>query len=181
MMTIPHPTPQHNGHMPPTALPEAPCSITLRLPVPGTADHALITGRGQSGPEAAAQWQATRDALLDVLAPPDRLTRLTRLLQCGAAKALAQQDHALLERLAQAYTLVARGLVEPTETPAVMAIRDTDHPGTWHEVALAGLVCSCETWHAHHRAGEAKFHCMHSLAVLMHQRLGIPTQQDVAE
>ena len=62
METIPRTTHGCNGHaLPvvippgPTVLPEAPCSITLRVPMPGYADHALITGRGQTGAEAAAQ------------------------------------------------------------------------------------------------------------------------------
>ena len=177
MQTIPQPTYGCNGHVAPVipqgpaTLPEAPCSITLRVPMPGYADQALITGRGQSGAEAAAQWQSARDGLLAVLAPPptpSREERLSQLLACGLRRATTQEDYSLVERLTKAYILVLRGLVEPTAVAGVYAVRSNTSVETWYEVSHT--TCTCQDYVKRHTP-EKSYRCKHIWSLLMYTRL----------
>ena len=155
----------------PAVLPEAPCSITLRVPMPGYADHALITGRGQTGTEAAAQWQAAKDGLLAVLAPPpppSREERLSQLLACGILKAVQRGDVALVERLTKGFILAVKGLVEPTDLPQALAVQSQASPDTWYTVTTAGA-CSCPDREKHRE--EAHYLCKHLLASLLYRRI----------
>ena len=155
----------------PAVLPEAPCSITLRVPMPGYADHALITGRGQTGAEAAAQWQAARDGLRAVLAPvplPTKEDRLDQLLAYGLRHAVTKEDYGLVERLSKAYILVLRGLVEPTAVVDIYAVRSSTSIETWYEVSSG--MCTCQDYVKRHTPEKA-YRCKHLLAVLMHIRL----------
>lgn len=164
-----------NGHLAPATipqgpalLPEAPCSITMRVPMPGYSDHALITGRGQTGVEAAAQWQAARQALLAVVttpAPlPPRTERLAQLLTKGLACAAERQDSALMDRLAKATYLVLTNAIEPTDRAQALAVRSMQHPDTWYTVEAGH--CSCPAM-GHH----PEIPCKHALGVALWQRL----------
>ena len=151
-------------------LPEAPCSISMRVPIPGYTDHPQITGRGQTGAEAAAQWQAARDALLALLAPPPTPTReeqLARLLTCGVTKATARGDFALVERLTKAYTIVARGMVEPTAVEGAWAVRSSADVETWYE--SDGQRCTCPDAKKHQ--DDTHYRCKHAISVLYFIRL----------
>ena len=155
----------------PAALPEALCSITLRVPMRGYADHALITGRGQTGAEAAAQWEGTRDALAAVLAPPPLPTseaRLAQLLACGLQKAVAKEDYGLVERLSKAVALVLSGAVEPTKRVQALAVRSQRDSSLWYTVE--GQCCSCPDWQKH-RADEAGYCCKHIAAAYFWRKI----------
>lgn len=181
MTTVAQYTPRRKGHRTPTAcapapvaLPEAACSITLRVPMPGYADHALITGRGQTGAEAAQQWQTTRDALVAVLTPPapTREERLTALLTKGLTCATQRQDWHLVERLSKAAALVLAAAIEPGERAGLLAVRSQREADHWYEVD--GLQCSCPDFARHARNGE-RYQCKHVLAALLWTRLSDDT------
>ena len=178
METIPRTIYEYNGHAAPTVipqgpamLPEAPCSITLRVPMPGYTDHALITGRGQTGGEAAAQWQSARDGLLAVLAPPSlpsREEQLSQLLACGVLKAVQRGYMPLVERLTKGCVLAVKGLVEPTDLPQMLTVRSQTDSDTWYTVNDNGA-CSCPDWGKHRE--DARYRCKHGLASLFYRRI----------
>jgi hypothetical protein len=156
-------------------LPEAACSVNIRFRVEGYGD-AQATGRGTSPAEAAQNLRQTIDATRLALAPegppvpPTRAEQVAHLLSHGLTKALIQGDTGLVERLAKAAALVLGNAVEPTDSPAVMAVRSAHEPSTWYEVAN-GMVCTCKDWEKHHRAGDGRYRCKHVLCVLMSARM----------
>ena len=157
----------------PAQLPEAACSVNLRFDVPGYADRAQATGRGASPAEAAAHLRETIDATRLALAPPAppmREEQLAHLLASGLAKATAQADYGLVERLAKAAALVLSGAVEATDSPAVMAVRSQTAADHWYEVTLSGFVCTCKDWSHAAQAGHMR-PCKHGLAVAFSTRL----------
>jgi hypothetical protein len=141
--------------------------------MPGYADQALVTGRGATGAEAAAQWQASRDALLAVLAPPPapipptREEVLSRLLTCGTLKAVKRGDFALVQRLTKAFVLVVKGMIECTEREGAYAVRSERDMNLWYTVE--GMTCSCPD-SQRHRGDEHTHCCKHVLCKLMYER-----------
>ena len=173
-----------NGHTVPTTipqapalLPEAPCSITMRVPMPGYADHALITGRGQTGAEAAAQWQGSRDAMLAVVTAPapllSRTQRLSLFLACGLEKALAAQDTGRVQRLLKAAALVLAGCVSQESDGAYVVRSQTEPEKTVYRVV--GHACTCQDATRH--ADESSFWCKHALSVLFVAKLDLQEQE----
>lgn len=179
MVNVPCSTHFRNGHtdMSPV-LPEAPASLNVYVEVPGLG-RVQATGRGTSGADAARMLRESVEALRAEFAPPplpSRAERAAALLACGTAKALAAEDYGLLDRLSKAYVLVVRGLVEDTDTPAVKAVRSLSQPGTWYEITVPGLVCTCPDYEHRHRDGDSKHLCKHSLATWMAGRLDAQEQ-----
>ena len=156
----------------PALLPEAACSVNGYFHIDGYADRFQATGRGHNAADAARNLadtiHATRAALETPPPPPSREERLSALLACGLRKAVAKHDYDLVCRLSKAAALVLSGAVEPTASPAVMAVRSQAHPETWYEVG--GAVCSCPDSQKHARNGE-KYLCKHGLAVAMMAKL----------
>src|ERR1051326_9223187 len=124
--TLAHPTDCHNTDAdvylaPGTALPgEAPTSMNVYVEIPGLG-RTQVTGRGQTGLDAAHQLKSGVDALQALYAAPaplaSRTERLATLLACGLGKAAAKKDSALIERLSKAPALVLAGGGEPTDSP----------------------------------------------------------------
>jgi hypothetical protein len=156
----------------PALLPEAPCSITLRVPVPGHTDQALITGRGWTPAEAVAQWQASRDALMHALVPetvlPSRDDLMQRLIGKAVVKAATAGDLDAVTRLGKAVQLVQAGAVEPGEREGTWAVRSSTDPLTWYPVE--GRTCTCKDWTRAAQKGEER-PCKHLLAVALHAKL----------
>jgi len=177
--TLAHPTDCHNTDAdvylaPGTAfLGEAPCSMNAHVEIPGLG-RTQVTGRGQTGLDAAHQLKAGVDALQALyaaqalLAP--RQQRLASLLTCGLGKAAAKQDWGLVERLSKAAALVLKGAVESTDSPTVLAVRSQTHQPGWYEVTVDSWWCTCPDWEHHTRRGEPWL-CKHGLAAALTQRL----------
>jgi hypothetical protein len=172
--TVPTPVPPALRANSPAPLPEAACSVNGYFHIDGYADRFQATGRGHSAADAARNLadtiRATRAALETPPPPPSREQRLSALLACGLTKAVAKHDYDRVCRLSKAAALVLSGAVEPTASPAVMAVRSQAHPETWYEVS--GAVCSCPDSVKHVRNGE-KYLCKHGLAVAMMTKLDV--------
>src|ERR1043166_2134674 len=127
----------------PAPMPEAACSVNGYFHIDGYADRFQATGRGHNAADAARNLadtiNATRAALETPPPPPSREERLSALLACGLTKAVAKHDYDLVCRLSKAAALVLSGAVEPTASPAVMAVRSQAHPEAWFEGG--GAVC----------------------------------------
>lgn len=174
----------HNGQMhplallptPTTPLAEAPCSVNLRFKVPGSYELAQATGRGLTPGEAVQNLTEIMQATLAALTPqpatppvpPSRTDQLGALLARGMERATQAADWGLVERLAKAAALVLSGAVEPTDSPAVWAVRSQAHPDTWYEVS--GKVCTCPDSQRAVRQGTGGL-CKHTLAVCLTLRL----------
>lgn len=153
------------------ALPEAACSVNLFFEVEGYG-RAQATGRGATASEAVANLHATITATKKALeAPPvvSEEARLGALLTCGLKKAMARQDHGLIERLSKAAALVLGGMVSPGEREGMLAVQSRTTPAHWYEVD--GAVCSCPDYKHRHQDGEKTFYCMHGLAAMMYRKL----------
>ena len=155
----------------PAPMPEATHSVNLFFEVAGYG-KAQATGRGHNAADAARNLadtiRATRAALETPPPPPSREERLSALLACGLRKAVAKQDYDRVCRLSKAAALVLSGAVEPTASPAVLAVRSQEHPETWYEVESGK--CTCPDSQKHVRNGE-KYLCKHSLATAMVAKL----------
>ena len=164
----------------PACTPEALCSMSGNIKV-GACDvrSNLVTGRGATPEEAASNFFASRQLLLDGYAALDRpqppaipLTREARLAQiltCGLAKAVANGDYSLVERLAKAVALVLSDAVTPTEIAPVFAVRSQKNEYEWYEVS--GKVCTCPDSTKHVKAGDIGYYCKHVLAVIFTAKL----------
>jgi hypothetical protein len=151
---------------PKPVLPEAPCSINGHINIAGTTVQ--ITGRGANGEEAAHNFKATLAAMQPVPAPepvpPTREQRLAALLACGLAKAVANADMPLVERLAKAAALVLADAIEPGNRAGLLAVRSQSNPATYYEVD--GKHCTCPDSERHQERA-----CKHVLAVALVARL----------
>lgn len=173
-------TPTVNGHTtpailpqgPPT-LPEAPCSMTARILVKAVScEPILITGRGQTGPEAAHNLLESVTALqTQANAPPplaSRTQRLSLLLACGLEKAVAKGDWKLVERLTKAAALVLAARVVQHGAGAYQVRSQTEPESTVYEIH--GQACTCQD--SRKPAEDTPPHrCKHVLSVLFYMRL----------
>ena len=100
---------------------------------------------------------------------------LAALLAKGLSCAVARKDNDLVVRLSTAAALVLGEAIEPTESPAIMAVRSASSPGTWYEVT--GTVCTCQDWTCAAKKGESR-PSKHGLAVALWLRLA---QSDAVE
>lgn len=157
-------------------LPEAPCSVNayLDLPVIG---RTQVTGRGQTGEEAATHFSATAQAIMQRFPRPEAPTppTLGELLTKWLAKAAAQGDMALAARIGEGALLYLAGLVDalPLTTTdcswlAHYAVTSPHFADVAHAVALdleqRQHVCDCP-W-----GGEAA-PCAHVIAARLALKL----------
>lgn len=152
-------------------LPEAACSVNLFFEIDVRYGKAQATGRGATPAEAARNLHETIEATRQALAPqlPTREEALAALLAKGLAKAVSKEDWGLCERLSKSAALLLSGAVQPTDSPAITAVRSATHPDTWYEVA--GTVCSCKNSVQHVQAGDSHYLCKHALAVLLARKI----------
>ena len=153
-------------------MPEAPCSMTARLLVPSLSREAiLVTGRGHTGAEAARALREGCAALQEEPMPPlppSRQERLSVLLTKGLVCAASKGDCDLVTRLSKAAYLVLTGAAEPTDSPAVLAVRSQSVPSHWYEVS--DHQCTCPDWERAAKKGEPR-PCKHVLAAQLYKRL----------
>lgn len=181
MSTIAPCTAQRNGHTAPAVLPQGPallpeaaCSLNVFVDTP--AGRIQATARGEHEAETITRLASLVDGIkLQFCAPPpppSREARLAQLLAKGLTSAVNKGDTTLIERLSKAAALVLAGAVEPTDTPAVLAVRSQTSRDHWYEVTMQGLVCTCPDWAKHHQADDTQHYlCKHGLAVAMLARL----------
>lgn len=165
-----------NGHskhdVPAPTHSEAPVSMNCFVDIP-TMGRVQVTARGCTPAEAVTNLQGSVQALQATV--PQQLTREQQvglLLAKGITCAVAKQDMALVDRLSKAAYLVLSGSVEPTDTPAVMAVRSQTDVTTWYECTTVGHTCTCPAWEKHRKAGDTAYACKHGLAVAMFVKLG---------
>jgi hypothetical protein len=150
--------------------------MNLLVEVPGYANRCQVTGRGTSGVEAARNLKDGVDALTAAFAPvaplPSRTARLAALLACGTAKALAAGDDARIDRLARAYVIVMRGMVEEITMDGVgqgrYEVRSQSAPDSGR-YEVCGQRCACQDARRH--AEDKGWYCKHSIAALYVTRL----------
>lgn len=166
--------------------PEATHSVNLFFKVEGYERDAQATGRGATAPEAAQNLLDVITETRRLLAPPvpnepmpvpaeppvlSFYQRLSRMVACGLEKAWARGDEALEERLIKAERLVRACALEATDLEGAFAVRSLSNPETWYNVDGKG--CSCPD-HKRHVEDTVKYHCKHSLAMLMFIKLNEP-------
>jgi len=156
----------------------------MRVPIPGYADTALVTGRGNDAAEAARNLTETIQATKAALAPGEKREARSEkqedrsreqivagLLTCGMQKAVAKGDMGLVERLAKAAALVLGDRIQTTDTPDVYRVLSLTND-THYLVVATALTCTCPDWHKHNGEAQEKRHlCKHVLATIMDQRV----------
>lgn len=179
-MSVPESTTHVNGHTTlttipqgPATLPEAPCSMTARVLVRAVScESILITGRGQTGPEAARNLLESCAALkTQAAAPPplaSRTQRLSLLLAYGLEKAVGKEDWKLVERLTKAAALVLAGRVVDMGDNTAEVRSQTEPETTTYQVV--GHRCTCQDAKKH-QAAEQAYYCKHSCAALFFYKL----------
>lgn len=125
-------------------LPEAPCSVNayLDLPVIG---RTQVTGRGQTGEEAATHFSATAQAIMQRFPRPEAPAKpsLGELLTKWLTHAAAQGDADLAARIGEGAMLYLAGLVVAVPLAkddhswlARFAVTSQHFAGTTHTVTL---------------------------------------------
>lgn len=157
----------------PAILPEAACAMTARVFVKAiSCEPVLVTGRGQTGAEAARNLLESCAALrTQADAPPplaSRTQRLSAMLACGLKHAMAHTDQKLVERLLKAAALVLAGSVVHTGEGAYQVRSQTEPTTTFYEVH--GRTCSCPDSRRHDE-DVAAYRCKHVLAACLVMKL----------
>jgi len=160
----------------------------MRVPIPGYADTALVTGRGDTPEQAARNLtetiQATKAALAPapaaqtepLHAPRSREQVLAGLLTCGMQKAVTKGDMGLVERLAKAAAIVLakEHLYQDPNTPDHYELLGQMRHAqmTLYHVNPRTLHCTCPDFSTHNSEAQEKRHmCKHLLAVMMYERI----------
>jgi hypothetical protein len=155
---------QNTDHSNPTHA-EAPCSVNAHLDLDGL--RCQVTGCGATGADAAANFRATRDAMLTPGAPmPTPLTArdvALSLILCAVDK----ERLPLAPRIAKALQLVEAGAVTWTSDDHLHAeVASQTEPGVAYALTYTpggGWGCNCYDWqHADSVAGKRV--CKHAIA-----------------
>ena len=145
-------------------LPEAPCSVNAFLDLPKVG-RTQITGRGYIGEEAAENFAGTLAAMQALYCKAPAPT-LGRLLDKWLAKiGDSAEKIPLIERMMEAFTLVATGRVVARPDTALVYIVGLDAAPTYVDLDPQGrplASCAC---------GQEDGYCSHTLAAQIYHRM----------